>query len=208
MPDNPHRDSSMTRTTRLRWAALAVTTLAARASAQPPGAQTSTPFVGVFDIVGAQPPAPGGRCPVLTVSIVGAPGTVTPFGPATTTQSHCIDPTGANPFAFTEGIFTFTFASGDTFFGTYGGTLAPTGPTSPIFDIFGTALITGGTGFFAGATGGGPATGTQNFATGDVHLVVTGTITTGATTAPEPRTMLLVASGLALVGAARRRGLG
>jgi hypothetical protein len=47
-------------------------------------------------------------------------------------------------------------ANGDTVFGTYGGHLVTNGPTTPA--IYGVFVITGGTGRFVGATGGGLAT--------------------------------------------------
>jgi hypothetical protein len=125
----------------------------------------------------AAPPAPG-RCsaPALTVTITDAPGTLNPFGAASTTQSHCVTPPSLD---FTDGIFTFTFASGGSFSGTYSGTLVPIAP--PVsFGIIGTFIITGGTGNFAGATGGGSASGTQDFATGEFTLQLNGTVTAAA----------------------------
>jgi hypothetical protein len=129
-------------------------------------------FAGSF-MGAAAPPAPG-RCsaPALTVVITDAPGMIAPFGAASTTQSHCVNPPSLD---FTDGIFTFTFANGGSFSGTYSGTLVPTAP--PVFAIKGTFTITGGTGSFAGATGGGTASGTQNFANGEFSLQLNGSVT-------------------------------
>jgi hypothetical protein len=108
------------------------------------------------------------------VSITG-PGTSTPGGALTTVQSHCVDPEGANPLLFTDGIFTFTYTGGDEISGTYSGTLVPTAAPT-VFDVDGEFTITDGTGAFADATGGGDATGSLDVATGDATITLTGTI--------------------------------
>jgi hypothetical protein len=118
--------------------------------------------------------APGGRCPALTVTITG-PGTASPGGSFTTVQSHCVDPAAANPGLFSDGIFTFTYASGSQISGTYGGQLVPTDDPA-VFTIDGEFAITDGTGAFDGATGGGDAGGETNLETGDASLELTGTI--------------------------------
>jgi hypothetical protein len=46
----------------------------------------------------------------------------------------------------------------------------------PLFTIDGRFTFTGGAGRFAGATGGGDASGMQNFTTGDVTVSLVGTI--------------------------------
>ena len=118
--------------------------------------------------------APGGRCPALTVTIAG-PGTAAPGGSVTTAQSHCVDPAAANPGAFSNGLFTFTYADGDEIGGTYQGQLVPTADPV-VFTIDGEFTITDGTGDFDASTGGGDATGETNLATGDASLQLTGTI--------------------------------
>ncbi len=78
-------------------------------------------FSGTF--ANTNPPAaPGGRCPVLTVSI----RDVAPFhasgtsdrGAFTATQSHCLTSgppvaPGAAPVDYTAGLFTYSFATGE-----------------------------------------------------------------------------------------------
>lgn len=101
----------------------------------------------------------------------------TPGGAFTTSQSHCVNPQGPTPLAFTDGHFTFTFNGGSTLSGTYGGVLAPT-PTPNVFTIDGDAVFTSGTGEFAGARGTAEATGTLNIQTGAASVgTLTGTIT-------------------------------
>jgi hypothetical protein len=142
----------------------------AEAARQTPSAVKQVPFKGVFNATGTAAVIPGDRCPVLTVHIVG-PGTATHLGRLTTDQSHCAEPTS---LAFTDGEFTLTAANGDELRGTYFGDFVPLEP--PLFTIDGHFTFTGGTGRFAGATGGGDASGVQNLATGDATVTLVGTI--------------------------------
>jgi hypothetical protein len=125
---------------------------------------------------GAHQQDPNGRCkdpndPLddrSTMSLSGA-GHALHLGRIKVEQSHCIDLTGPDPLAFTDGLFTLTAADGDTVTGTYGGRLQPT-VTPNLFYIDGTFLITGGTGRFAGASGGGAATGMTDLLTSEIEL--------------------------------------
>jgi hypothetical protein len=128
------------------------------------------PFKGTFTATGAAADIPGDRCPALTVQIQG-PGTATHLGSLTTVQSHCMAPPS---FDFTDGLFTLTAANGDQLVGTYEGEFRPLDP--PLAGIDGEFMFTGGTGRFIGATGGGEASGVQNFATGDATVVLEGRI--------------------------------
>jgi hypothetical protein len=128
------------------------------------------PLKATFSGPGVAADIPGDRCPVLTIQITGT-GTSTHLGKFTTVQSHCAAPPS---LAFTNGEFTFTAANGDQLFGTYEGEFLPLEP--PLAAIDGAFTNTGGTGRFEGVTGGGDATGVQNFATGEATVVLDGTI--------------------------------
>ena len=133
-------------------------------------AATQVPFKATFNAAGTASAVAGDRCPVLTVDIHGT-GNATHTGQLTDDQSHCADPSS---LAFTDGIFTLTAANGDQIRGTYFGEFVPL--DAPLFNIDGHFTITGGTGRFAGSTGGGDASGVQNLATGDVKVSLVGTI--------------------------------
>ena len=126
------------------------------------------PFKGVFSGTGTA--VTGGRCPVLTVQILGT-GHATHLGRLTTNQSHCADPTSLE---FTSGEFTLTAANGDQLIGAYSGEFIPLEP--PLFSIDGQFTFTGGTGRFDGATGGGGASGVQNLVTGEATVELVGSI--------------------------------
>jgi hypothetical protein len=130
------------------------------------------PFVATFTSS-----VPGGILPSCTapftvpIGLVGK-GQGTHMGQFTETQSHCLNPA---TFEFASGQFTFTGANGDTVFGTYSGKVVPTSATAG--SIYGVFVITGGTGRFTGASGGGAATGTLDFVSGEANdLLLKGTI--------------------------------
>ena len=133
---------------------------------------TSEAFTATFSGVAAA--APGGRCTSLTVSIA-EPGTSTPGGAFATVQSHCIYPTGANPLLFDGGVYTFTYPGGGTITGAYSGVMVATAAPT-VFALDGTFTITSGTGEFAGATGGGDASGTNDVVSGANTVHLAGTI--------------------------------
>lgn len=125
---------------------------------------------------GAHQQDPNGRCKdpndlldtSSTMSLSGA-GHALHLGRINVEQDHCVNLLGPDPLAFTDGRFTLTAANGDTVTGTYGGRLQPTG-TPNLFAIDATFLITGGTGRFAGASGGGIATGMTDLLTSEIEL--------------------------------------
>ncbi|MBC7842892.1 MAG: PEP-CTERM sorting domain-containing protein [Gemmatimonadaceae bacterium] len=152
------------------------------------------------------PPPNPARCgPPPSTLITGVNGIGTSsLGAFTTVESNCLNPITGSLF---NGLFSFLFAGGNTFFGTATGrvVLPPVeGKTTNTFEY----LITGGTGQFAGATGRLHVEGAVTFnpdGTTDNTFRYIGTIST----VPEPSTALLVGAGLAGLGmCARQRRAG
>jgi hypothetical protein len=136
-------------------------------------AADQVPFVVTFTSA-----VPGGTLPTCSdpnfpvpVALVGT-GHATHLGQFTNTQSHCLNPV---TLQFAYGQNTLVAANGDLVFGAYYGQLVMISPTSAA--IYGITTTTGGTGRFAGATGGGAATGTVDLVTGQAtDLLIKGTI--------------------------------
>lgn len=175
-------------------------------------AGASLSFTGTFSNTNA-PAATGGRCAGLTVSVSNTP----PFsaignsnlGSFTASQSHCLD--GGPPVApgtpdrpYYDGLFAYSFASGDTLTGTYTGLLSNSG-TFGLVDNVQDFLITGGTGMFANATGSFLGTGQLLFGAGPPSATLTisrGVITVAAV--PEPATWAMMVLGFAGIAATQR----
>jgi hypothetical protein len=113
--------------------------------AGPVAAGEQVPFKGSLEgVVTVTPLAP----PFLSV-LVNATGNATQLGEYTLAIPHIVD--RANGTAI--GTYQFTAANGDTLSADFTGQATPT-PTPGVLSIVETATITGGTGQFAGATGG------------------------------------------------------
>jgi hypothetical protein len=117
---------------------LAVLGLAGAAAAQP------VPFVGRLDGVATVTGLP----PIVSVLVI-AKGNATQLGQFALAIPHTVD----LRFMTGTGSYQFTAANGDRLIATFKGQ-AKTTPTPGVIAIVETATITGGTGRFAGATGG------------------------------------------------------
>jgi hypothetical protein len=121
------------------------------------------PFVATFTSSVPSADLPTCAAGQMPVALAGT-GQATHMGLFTEIQSHCVDPTTG---AFTGGQFKMTGANGDTVYGTYHGQLRFTSSTTAAIE--GLFQLTGGTGRFSGAIGGGIATGTLDFTTGETN---------------------------------------
>ncbi len=112
--------------------------------------------------------------PFLAGSTTGV-GKATHLGAITGIGSDCVTPTSPTTFQFGNGQLTLVSANGDELRAQYSGTLVPS-ILPPYSTIAGSYRITGGTGRFAGATGGGAIGGTENLLTGQGRMTLTGTL--------------------------------
>ena len=157
------------------------------------------------------PGTPAARCGTrTTTSVRHDPPAATSIGLSnlgafTPTLSHCIQLPLASmgPSPFDLGEFLFDFASGDSLFGTYSGSLSPLSPG--VFSVTQTHIVTGGTGFFAGAGGSFDSAGTLSFLTGRpfVSQTFSGVLNVG--TVPEPATWAMMILGFGVLGGVIRR---
>jgi len=154
-----------------RWTlSLALTVLTVAGLASPAAAQQEVPFRGAYtldftvtetDILG-----------VFRIEYAGT-GHASHLGRSITAAESLLD-TRVVPFT-TTGTETFTAANGDEVFTSFDGTSSPPDPNGIAY-FAGSFVITGGTGRFLGATGGGEAEGTVNVVTVTSEQTFSGTI--------------------------------
>lgn len=183
--------------------------LACTATAVPAGAVTIA-FSGSrsnVDAPGPQSPRCGAR---LTTNIVHNPPTSTSVGISnlgafSPTLSHCFQPplSTTAPTPFDLGEFSFDFGAGDTLLGTYSGFLTFVSPG--VFAVTQTHVVTGGTGFYLGASGGFDSSGTLSFPNGRPTAAQTFSGFLNVPNAvPEPGTWAMLILGFGMIGAALR----
>ena len=167
-------------------------------------------FTGSRAFSGGGGPVPNPvRCgaPPPTFLVTNPPGVgASNLGSFTSTESQCQNNATGNVF---DGLFTFDFGGGNTFFGTYVGTITgippPPPPPGTVLTVSFTYTLTGGTGSFVNASGNLLGTGTITTNPPPIgassRINISGTITT----IPEPATMVLLGTGLAGVVAKVRK---
>jgi hypothetical protein len=147
-------------------ASFALAVVAVLGLARPVAAQVQAPFFGRFAGVDIGTPLVP---PILSVQVT-ATGNATQLGNFKLTELHTVNTaTGMG-----SGTFLFTAANGDTVFGTISGKATFTPPN--ILAIAETAIITGGTGRYAGATGSFTVARLKNTVTNATTATFKGTI--------------------------------
>jgi len=126
-------------------AAFVLTVLAVVAIARPAPAGNQVPFNGSLEGVVTRTPID----PVFDAVLVDATGSATQLGQFTLAIPHVVNHTNGTAV----GTYEFTAANGDTLIAVFTGQATPTS-TPDVLYIVETATILGGTGRFAGATGG------------------------------------------------------
>lgn len=121
------------------------------------------------------------RCPGFAPFLVGTTtgkGTASDMSAVTLLATDCpLTQDGVN-FFFSDGRLTLTAANGDKLTASYSGTLLPVpGANPPVHAINGTFSVTGGTGRFAGARGGGSLQGSEDIVTLKGRYEVKGMLT-------------------------------
>ena len=108
-----------------------------------------------------------GTPPCFAIGSLQAAGNATHLGKVTATSHDCINPNPQDPNSFSFASLgvgpaglVFIAANGDVLFVTYSGTLTAQPPGPHL--INGHFIITGGTGRFVGATGGGSLSGYES----------------------------------------------
>jgi len=130
-----------------------------------------------FTLSGAflETPGPSPRCTSQFGGTIIGHGDSAVTGKVVFLASDCITP--APPlFNFSEGRFMILTATGEQIFASYSGQFVPTGEGSKFVFSGATYQITGGTGKFKKASGGGNLNGGEDMATGQGNLQLNGTI--------------------------------
>jgi hypothetical protein len=154
----------------LRFATGAVLMSAALCASAGPATYKDFKLSGVLQ----ETPGPSARC----ASNFG--GTIQGFGTSSLVANKvgflatdCITPNGTS-FTFSDGKLLITTLTGELIYVNYSGQFVPTGDGTKYVFTGATFQITGGTGRYFNATGGGDMTGGEDMATGQGTVQLTG----------------------------------
>jgi hypothetical protein len=120
-------------------------------------------------------PGPMARCPSNFGGVIAGFGDSNVFGKVGFLSSDCITPSGSG-YTFSQGHFIITTLTGDLVFADYSGQFVPTGVGANFVFSNATFQITGGTGRYAKASGGGDLTGGEDMATGKGTIKLSGRV--------------------------------
>lgn len=156
----------------LRCGAAAALALAAFGASATPAATRPFNLSGAF----LETPGPSLRCPSKFGGTILGHGDSAVTGKVVFLSSDCITPSGSS-FIFSDGKFIILTTTGDQIFANYSGQFVPTGVGTNFVFNGATYQITGGTGSFKKASGGGTLSGGEDMATGQGTLQLSGSIT-------------------------------
>lgn len=120
-------------------------------------------------------PGPSLRCPSKFGGTIIGRGEGKLTGPVAFIANDCITPSGTS-FTFSAGKMIIIGVGGDQIFADYSGQFVPTGAGSQFVFSNASFQVTGGTGKFSKASGGGSLTGAEDMATGQGTIKLSGNI--------------------------------
>lgn len=158
-----------------RWAvgaAFALVSFASTSTAAPITYKTES-----FEIAGVllESAGPEERCPSQFGGTITGHGTSALLGRLAFVATDCITPSGPM-FNFNRGNFIIMTTTGEQIFANYSGQLVPTGQGTQFVFNGASFQITGGTGRYLLASGGGSLQGNEDMATGAGALQLSGRI--------------------------------
>lgn len=121
-------------------------------------------------------PGPSLRCPSKFGGVTIGRGEGALTGPVAFIANDCITQSGTL-FTFSAGKLIVLTVAGDQIFADYSGQFVPTGVGSNFVFSGATFQVTGGTGKFSRASGGGNMTGAEDISTGEGTIKLSGHIT-------------------------------
>ena len=120
-------------------------------------------------------PGPSLRCPSKFGGTIIGRGEGALTGPVAFVANDCITPSGTS-FTFSAGKMIIIGIGGDQIFADYSGQFVPTGAGTSFVFSNATFQVTGGTGKFSKASGGGSLNGGEDMATGQGTIKLSGKI--------------------------------